>query len=396
MIRGSIGLHPAWAQAVVTFREKQLGQLSRSGLSYAKATALADKRASTYQDRLIRRRAMNIARTEIQTASNLGRYASWTQMIGNGLASPQSMKEWSAGPGACNICSALAGQQVRWDDVFDGGYVMPPAHTNCRCSAVLIPQLYSNPILNPRPIDWTNPVLPGRAQLDAIGMGGDMSGVEALTPDAGFAFDEPAPILVPVAEPVIEPAVNPFELTPSEAASVISRAARASTSEEASIDLEDYTDASYRSLNEELRSRPLVGAQPLTPDTLRITRHLDSLIQSQAPLDHPITVYRGGFDAFNAQPGMIVMDRGYVSTSVNRYVGEKFSENGMLMEIRVPSGFRGMTPRITTNNMSAAQVQRGEGEFILPRDSGMTVVSVKQEVIDGRAVKHIVMEVTSW
>jgi hypothetical protein len=189
MIRGTIGLHPAWAQAVVNFRERQIAQLSRTTMPPAKALALANKRADTYQARLVSRRAMNVAHTEIQTASNLGRYATWAQMVGNGLAKPTSMKEWSANAGACSICSSLSGQQALWDQPFDGGYVMPPAHTNCRCTANLLPQTYSNPILNPRPIDWTAPYMPGRDTLDAIGLG-SVPTPTLLTPDPGFSFDQ--------------------------------------------------------------------------------------------------------------------------------------------------------------------------------------------------------------
>lgn len=157
-IRNTIGLHPAWAQAVVTRREKQFAQLVKEGMTPAKAGALADKRAGIYRDRLVRTRAMNVARTEIQTAQNLGRYATWSQMVGYGYLSAESNKEWSPGPGACPICSALAGETVRWDQPFSTGAVMPPQHVNCRCSAVMIPVPTSNPALNARPIDWLNPL----------------------------------------------------------------------------------------------------------------------------------------------------------------------------------------------------------------------------------------------
>jgi hypothetical protein len=313
----------------------------------------------------------------------------------------------------------------------------------------LIPQLYSNPILNPRPIDWTNPVLPGRAQLDAIGMGGAPEAT-AVVPDAGFAFEEPAvvaepvevapvvpvptpvpaavpadaaltreelvhqlgalralsdprwptapwetdlpgavpaPVVVPVAEPAIVPAG-----AASPAASVVADATRAVTSRTAVEIMTDYVDNAYVDLNSELR----FGARPLTAQSQKMVRGLDSIIQAQEPLSQPITVYRGGYDAFQARPGMQFLDRGYVSTSLNPAVGESFTENGAIFEIHLPVGFRGVSPTATMSDQSAVAVASGEGEFILPRDVGMKVLSVGKDVINGRPVTRIVLEATAW
>jgi hypothetical protein len=159
IVRGSIGLHPAWADAVTKYRLKQEARFVREGASPAAAAKRADKMALTYRNRLIARRAQTIARTEIQTASNLGRYAGWAQMIGSGVAKPTSMKEWSPGPGACEKCASVSGETVRWDAQFSNGLVMPPAHPNCRCTAVLVPARYKDESLNAQQIDWLSPVL---------------------------------------------------------------------------------------------------------------------------------------------------------------------------------------------------------------------------------------------
>lgn len=139
MVRNSIGLHPAWARAVNTYRDRQLTRLIMEGQTAAKATVTADRLGLRYRDRLIRTRSLTIARTEIQTASNLGRFAGWAQMIGNGVASVSSTKEWAPGPGACGICQRLSGETVQWDRPFSIGVMMPPAHPNCRCTAVMNP-----------------------------------------------------------------------------------------------------------------------------------------------------------------------------------------------------------------------------------------------------------------
>lgn len=164
-IRQGIGLHPRWAQAVITFEEKQLARPRPKGYSQERWEAQARKRARTYHDRLLRKRADNIARTEIQTAENLGRYATWTDSIAKGINGADSRKEWAPGPNACEQCTAMAGEIVRWDAPFSNGNLMPPAHVNCRCVANLLPAPYKNPINNPRPIRWTDP-LGHRMEID--------------------------------------------------------------------------------------------------------------------------------------------------------------------------------------------------------------------------------------
>jgi hypothetical protein len=161
LLRDSIGLHPAWAEAVAKYQTKAYTRMVKDGMAPARAAARSESMGLRYRNRLVKRRAQTIARTEIQTASNLGRYATWAQMIGSGVAGQASRKEWSPGPGACPVCSGLAGDTVAWDQPFSNGLIMPPAHPNCRCTAVLIPAVYANQALNPVTIDWLSPVLSG-------------------------------------------------------------------------------------------------------------------------------------------------------------------------------------------------------------------------------------------
>jgi Phage Mu protein F like protein len=159
-IRRTIGLHPAWANAVEGYRERQWAlNIIDKKMSPAKAQIQADKQAERYAERLIKRRAETIARTEIQTAQNLGRFATWAQTIGSGAARSDSRKEWSAGPGCCKLCHRLSGQIVLWDAAFSNGHIMPPAHPNCRCTAVLLPNETMGRLVPNRTIDWTSPIL---------------------------------------------------------------------------------------------------------------------------------------------------------------------------------------------------------------------------------------------
>jgi hypothetical protein len=125
-----VGLHPAWAKAVATYE----ANLRSGGMSADRATAKADE----YADRLRRRRAENIARTELQRASYEGRLAAWRAAESSGaVAAP--VKVWrTAKERVCPICKPLDGVRVHGLDApFTSGRVVvlaPPAHPSCRCT----------------------------------------------------------------------------------------------------------------------------------------------------------------------------------------------------------------------------------------------------------------------
>ena len=145
LIRDTVGLHTRWARAVVNYDEAQMRQLIRAGMSPAAARARVDTLVKTYRDRLIRRRAEMISRTEIQLAQNMARQSTWDVSAKTGLLDGASQKEWLVAPSGsrrgapCEICAELNGKRVAWNAAFPTGHTMPPAHPHCRCTAVLIP-----------------------------------------------------------------------------------------------------------------------------------------------------------------------------------------------------------------------------------------------------------------
>ena len=144
-LRRMIGLHPRWATAVERFHDTNLRRLINEGQPTATARQIADDMSLKYRSKLIRRRAEMIARTEIQQAQNFSREASWQAADRAGLIDPRAEKEWRTAPlgsrygPPCPTCTALRGTRVPWNGVFDNGASMPPAHPNCRCTAVLVP-----------------------------------------------------------------------------------------------------------------------------------------------------------------------------------------------------------------------------------------------------------------
>lgn len=144
-MRQSVGLHTRWARAVDNYDAATMRQLLKAGMTPAAARARADELVKRYRDRLIRRRAEMIARTEIQMAQNMARQTSWDTAYKTGLLDGGSKKEWLVAPSGsrrgapCDTCASLNGKRVQWNAAFPTGHIMPPAHPHCRCTAVLIP-----------------------------------------------------------------------------------------------------------------------------------------------------------------------------------------------------------------------------------------------------------------
>lgn len=144
-LRQIVGLHPRWARAVDRFNDTNFRRLVREGFSTDKAADMADSMTEKYRRKLIRRRAEMIARTEVQQAQNFGREASWAATERAGLVDARAEKEWVTAPMGsrygppCEECQSLRGTRVPWNGSFANGRSMPPAHPNCRCTAVLVP-----------------------------------------------------------------------------------------------------------------------------------------------------------------------------------------------------------------------------------------------------------------
>lgn len=139
-IRNSIGLTPKWSGAVVKYHR---GMLDR-GVH----PSFAAKNAKAYRDRLLKSRAMMIARTEIMRAENEGKVVGWRQAIANGLLTGGGNKKWVTAPtNVCPVCLPMNGTEVGLDDTFILHTAqrrlyhvsVPPAHPHCRCTITYVP-----------------------------------------------------------------------------------------------------------------------------------------------------------------------------------------------------------------------------------------------------------------
>lgn len=134
----AIGLLPRYAAAV----DKERNRLLDEGKSFAEASAVADR----YAGRLLKARAMMIARTESQDAVQHGQTEAWSQAVDRGLVDPaESEEEWLTAEDevVCEICGPMDGDRVPLGEQFttgDGRTVNQPGsevHPGCRCSRIL-------------------------------------------------------------------------------------------------------------------------------------------------------------------------------------------------------------------------------------------------------------------
>jgi hypothetical protein len=148
-LRLTIGLTAREASWVENYRLR----LERAGVL---DDARIDVLTRRYYRKLRNKRAERIARTEILRSSNMGRQQGWLSAADHGLLDMNaSVKEWVSTadgpsivdpgkPETCPVCSAMDKQKVQG---LDGEFTlpsgrkipMPPAHPNCRCTAVVHP-----------------------------------------------------------------------------------------------------------------------------------------------------------------------------------------------------------------------------------------------------------------
>lgn len=147
LVSNSIGLHSRWQRAVRNQYERTVHNLIMNGMDPIAAERRAWVLNGEYADRLLDARAQAIARTEILSAHNEGRWLGWEQAVADGLAPTNAMKRWlvrvpSRADSPCVYCEPIADNVIPWNDMFVGPrgeeVMMPPLHPNCVCTAVLV------------------------------------------------------------------------------------------------------------------------------------------------------------------------------------------------------------------------------------------------------------------
>lgn len=191
-IRQTVGLTTQQAGWVDNFYYRAVNDAMRSGLSLTQAEARARTQTARYHDRIHRYRAMTIARTEVARAASMGRQIAWNQGIAQGFISPQAQKEWIAEVDACEICAPRNGTRHPVGQPWPDGE--PPAHPNCRCDLLLIPE----PIAD---ISGAELDVAGLQPPSAAGLLGDALEVRGkITPEMQQRLDDLAKLPAEVAD----------------------------------------------------------------------------------------------------------------------------------------------------------------------------------------------------
>jgi len=149
-IRGSIGLTEQHTTAISHEEERRLKKAAkRRGVTidelneqYPNDVVKIEGQMARFTAKRYHMRAKLIARTELATAANRGQNIVWEKAIeSNVLRRDEVRRQWvTAGFDVDAICQDLEGTFTSFDGgaTFDGGYVEPPAHPNCRCTLILV------------------------------------------------------------------------------------------------------------------------------------------------------------------------------------------------------------------------------------------------------------------
>ena len=133
-----IGLQSRQAVAL----ERVRADLVEKGLTKARIDHLVTR----HRDRMIRRRARSIARTEVLRASNMGQQLLWEAAVDAGEWRAQDVRRVfivTPDDRLCPICAPLDGMMVGLADEFvsptnGASALVPPLHPQCRCALGIV------------------------------------------------------------------------------------------------------------------------------------------------------------------------------------------------------------------------------------------------------------------
>jgi SPP1 gp7 family putative phage head morphogenesis protein len=296
-------------------------------------------------------RALTIAITESSRAMNAG-------AINRYKEAKLKQMEWmtvlsvAGGSSACEICAPNAGQQVEIGQAFNSGSYQPPAHPHCRCTLL--------------------PVIPDYSQA------ANQNGVVDIAP-----------------QPVVVKPSQPKEIT--------SRVKSNQWFEDHKVDgwndgnyslalqsqsLYNYQGSGYARYNNYLRG---LGFKPDKLGEIRLNvKGLDDLFTSAPALTEDVLVFRGvsSYDAVEKiikdGVGSVVIDQGFVSTSLLKSIASDEFGGGAILEITVKSGAK----VVPLNSFMTRPTALGkiEAEVLLNRGSKFKITEIKPVTPDSPTI----------
>ena len=264
--------------------------------------AAAQRGIDAYSAKLLRGRAMNIARTETIRAGNAGRVMGWKAMADQGLIDRSRFRQrWvvTGDDRLCDRCAPMSGKLVSLGGTFtetERG-VLPSARTPVAGESVPHPPLHPS----------------CRCTLVAdFGGAGEAIAPRGVDPTSG--------------QPTYGPGTQLFD-----------DLERAKTG--ADDPLRGYM-LNYEEVNQSLR-----GLRAMDDQVRKIAQQVSGAIEGQRPLEQPIRLFRGvtKTDDFplNLKSGELLHDPGIMSTSTDPGAIANFlAGDAVTMEIVVPRGAR--------------------------------------------------------
>jgi hypothetical protein len=148
LIRPLVGLSEPYAQAVLHLHRnlvRHAGTVVMAGKVRIRvpeggpSPEFLERHTRQYSERLLVKRALNIARTETMAASNEGQRELWLQAVEQGSLEADEQREWIVTPDdrLCALCAPLDGAVAPLDKPFqtsEGPVMGPPLHPQCRCA----------------------------------------------------------------------------------------------------------------------------------------------------------------------------------------------------------------------------------------------------------------------
>ena len=350
-IKQNLPLLPRDRGAVDNFRQRNFERFMQGGMSEEKARAKADAKAERYANKLTRRRAQTIARTEMVASSNAGKMVGWQAGVEGGYIDNDSQKEWIAEPDACEICAPLDGMTIPWTAEFPDLGTTPPAHPNCRCTVAMLPPDYAES-------EWT--------------------GETSESP----AYDQATTEVDPNAEPA--PAQN-FEATDW---NKLPKIQPESAGDQEAID--SYLGDGYADINRFMR----YGTDPSDLSSAKVKRYSSALTRMAnaqvIPENTLVQRYQqlAGLNIDSIEQGQSLIGKVFnsdslLSTSALTNNGQPFKGVGLVnkvrMEIGIPAGSKG----VAINNP-----RKFEAEVLLPPNSQFTIVSSEVEEYEALGSKR--------
>ena len=132
-------------RSVIGLTERQSAQVTQYHLKLVasgKPAFVAQQSSAQLADKLLRQRAVMIARTETIAAATSGQLTAWRAAQQRGLLPTEARKVWLTTPDdrMCKACRRMHGQSVLLYSEFVSPYgpvYGPPLHPQCRCALAL-------------------------------------------------------------------------------------------------------------------------------------------------------------------------------------------------------------------------------------------------------------------